>query len=123
MSFKKFFALLFTISFAVFFYFQFIYIPVPPERIDVPISKNSQSYQKSMHSTTISIEQELSMDDNFILMSSLITSILSFFGFVISTYQSMRGHSRDEELFSLQKERERLELDKIRAEIQALRGE
>ncbi len=123
MSFKRFFALLFVISFSLFFYFQFIHTPVPPERIDIPISKKGQSFQKSSYSTTVSIEPEINFDDDFILMSSLITSILSFFGFIISTYQSIMGNRRDKELFNLQKERESLELDKIRAEIQALRGE
>lgn len=121
MSYKNFFAILFAISFAVFLYFQFLYTPTPTEEPVAP-SKKGQSYQKSSYSTNISIEPELSSDDNFILMSSLVASILSFFGFILSTYHSMRGHSRDEELFSLQKEKESLELDKIRAEIQALRG-
>jgi hypothetical protein len=123
MSFKKFFALLFAISFSLFLYFQFLHTPTPPKRVETPIVKKGQTYQKSSHSTTISIEPEFNFDDNFILMSSLITSILSFFGFVLSTYHSMRGHRRDEELFNLQRERENLELEKIRAEIQALRGE
>jgi SET domain-containing protein len=123
MSFKKFFALLFAISFSLFLYFQFLHTPTPPKIVDTPVVKKSQTYQKSSRSTTISIEPEFNFDDNFILMSSLITSILSFFGFVLSTYHSMRGHRRDEELFSLQKEKESLELEKIRAEIQALRGE
>ncbi|NEW60781.1 hypothetical protein GSY74_05745 [Sulfurovum sp. bin170] len=118
MSFKNFFALLFIISFAVFLYFQFLHTP---EQVDAPISKKGQSYQKSSHSTSISIEPEFTIDDNFLLMSSLITSIFSFFGFILSTYHSMRGHRRDEELFSLKREKERLELDKIQAEIQALR--
>jgi len=123
MSYKNFFALLFAISFSLFCYFQFIHIPEPIKEIVAPIIKKGQPYQKSSHSTNISIEQELTPDDDFILMSSLITSILSFLGFILSTYQSIRGHRREEELFSIQKKKENLELEKIRAEIQALRGE
>jgi len=121
MSFKNFFALLFVISLAVFLYFQFINTSTTPKKVDTPIEKKGQIYQKS-HAPSISIEPEFSGNDNFILISSLITSILSFFGFILSTYHSMRSNSRDEELFSLQREKERLELDKIQAEIQALRG-
>jgi hypothetical protein len=47
--------------------------------------------------------------------------MLSFIGFILSSYYSVKGHSRDEELFDLQKEKEKLEMEKIRAEIQALR--
>ena len=119
MSFKNFFALLFTISFVIFLYFQFIHTP----KAEVPINKKSQSYQKTSYSTNVSVESELNIDNDFILMSSLVTSILSFLGFILSTYHSMRGHRRDEELFDIQREKESLELDKIRAEIQALRGE
>ena len=123
MSFKNFFALLFSISFAVFLYFQFIHIPEPTNEVVAPISKKGQSYEKSSYSANISIEPSFGIDDNFMLMSSLVTAILSFFGFILSTYYSMRGHRRDEELFSLQRERENLELEKIRAEIRALSGE
>ena len=123
MSYKNFFAMLFAISFGVFLYFQFIHTPEPIKQLEAPISKKGQSYQKSSYSANVTIEPELNLDDNFMLMSSLITSILSFFGFVLSTYHSLKGTRRDEELFNLQREKENLELEKIRAEIQALRGE
>jgi TRAP-type C4-dicarboxylate transport system permease small subunit len=123
MSYKNFFALLFAISFSLFCYFQFIHTPSQIKETEAPISKKGQSYQKSSYSANISIEPELDLDNNFILISSLITSILSFLGFILSIYHSIKGDRRDEELFSIQKERENLELEKIRAEIEALRGE
>jgi uncharacterized protein YjcR len=118
MSLKRFFALLFIISFAVFVYFQFIYIP---EKVDMPISKKGQVYQKSSHS--FSLESELGIDEDFLMMSSLITSIFSFFGFIVSTLQSIRANRREEELFGLRREREQLELDRLQAEVEALREE
>jgi uncharacterized protein YjcR len=120
MSLKRFFALLFIISFAVFVYFQFIYIP---EKVDMPISKKGQVYQKSSHSPSFSLESELGIDEDFLMMSSLITSIFSFFGFIVSTLQSIRANRREEELFGLRREREQLELDRLQAEVEALREE
>ena len=119
MSLKKFFALLFIISFAVFVYFQFVYVP---EKVDMPISKKGQMYQKSSQSASFSLESDLGIDENFLMMSSLITSIFSFFGFIVSTFQSMRANRREEELFGLRREREELELDRLHAEVEALRA-
>jgi ATP-dependent Zn protease len=121
MIFKKFFALLFIISMAIFLYFQF-FAPPTMEKIEHNKTTKTEMYQKS-HLPSVSIENNFSNDDDFILLSSLITSILSFLGFVLSSYHAMRGNRRDEEIFNLQKERERLQLEKIQAEIQALRGE
>jgi cell division protein FtsL len=85
---------------------------------------SSATMQKPGISPSISVENNISTDENFVLLTSLITSILSFMGFIISSYHSMRGHRRDEELFNLQRERQRLELEKLQEEIRALqRGE
>ncbi len=124
MSIKKFFALLFIVSLSVFIFFKFY--PTTVENSPKPhyIDKKTQMTQKpSMPSVSIETNLE-SSNDNFILLTSLITSMLSFLGFIISTFYSMKGHRRDEEIFNLQRERERLEMEKIQAEIRALaRGE
>jgi len=121
MSYRKFFATLFIVSLFVFLFFQFY-----PKTMQSPMNsdggKKTQMHQKSMM-PSISIEPELTGNDNFILVASLISSILSFFGFLISGFYSHRGHRREEELFDLKREKERLEMEKIRAEINALRGE
>ncbi|MCH9739621.1 MAG: hypothetical protein K0U38_02085 [Epsilonproteobacteria bacterium] len=121
MSFRKFFALLFVVSLAVFLFFQF-YPKLTDSAIIPPSDKKTQMHQKP-GMPSISIETEFSSNDSFILIASLITSILSFSGFLISSYFSYKGHRRDEELFGLQSERERLEMDKLQAEINALRAE
>ena len=121
MSLKKFFIILFSISLAIALFIQFYPKTVTPVEGGAS-SKHSQIHQKgSGHS--ISLEHQLSSSDDFILVASLITSMLSFIGFILSSYYSLKGHSRDEEIFDLQKEKENLEMDKIRAEIQALRRE
>ena len=121
MSLRTFFALLFAISLAVFLYFQFY-----PKLIDSteaqPIDKKTQTYQKPKL-PSVSIEAEIDNNDRFILIASLVTSILSFFGFLISTYFSFRGHRREEELFSLKSRREQLEMERIQQEINALKSE
>ena len=123
MSIKKFFVLLFLTSFSIFLYMKYQSIIKEEEKI-VKTEKTTQKYTQKPHIPSISIENSFSSDDNFILLTSLITSILSFFGFIISSYYSMRGHKRDEELFNLQKEKQRLEMEKLQEEIRALqRGE
>jgi cell division protein FtsL len=119
MSLKKFFIILFaisiTVAISVYFY--------PQTDTTTPHknpSKHSQIQQKGTNHS-LSFEHQLSTSDDFILVASLITSMLSFIGFILSSYYSVKGHSRDEELFDLQKEKEKLEMEKIRAEIQALR--
>ena len=119
MNLKKFFIILFTISMAV---AMFVYF-YPKVDTDTPIknpNKHSQIQQKG-GGLSLNIENQLSTSNDFILVASLITSMLSFIGFILSSYYSIKGHSRDEELFDLQKEKENLEMEKIRAEIQALR--
>jgi hypothetical protein len=119
MSLKKFFIILFaisiTVAISVYFYPQTD--TTPPHKNP---SKHSQIQQKGTNHS-LSFEHQLSTSDDFILVASLITSMLSFIGFILSSYYSVKGHSRDEELFDLQKEKEKLEMEKIRAEIQALR--
>ncbi|MCK4442397.1 MAG: hypothetical protein KAU90_10350 [Sulfurovaceae bacterium] len=86
--------------------------------------KRMQTQIQKPYMPSISVENNFSNDDNFIMLTSLISSILSFFGFILSSYHSMKGHKRDEELFSLQREKERLEMEKLQEEIRALqRGE
>lgn len=120
MSVRTFFALLFTVSLAVFLYFQLYpkFIMPSPE----PTNKQAQSHQKTTQ-PSVSIETELSSDNAFIMIASLITSILSFFGFLISTYLSLQGHKREEKLFDLKAQREQLEMEKIQQEINALKVE
>jgi len=125
MSIKKFFALIFIVSLSVFLYTKFQSITTTEDKI-VKRDKTTQTYTQKQkpHMPSISIENSFSSDENFILLSSLITSILSFLGFIISSYYSMKGHRRDEELFSLQREKEKLEMEKLQEEIRALqRGE
>ena len=121
MSLRTFFALLFAVSLAVFLYFQLY-----PKFIDSsetePIDKKTQTYQKPKI-PSVSIEAEITNNDKFIVIASLVTSILSFFGFLISTYFSFRGHKRQEELFNLKAKREQLEMEKIQQEINALKSE
>jgi len=122
MSIKKFFALIFIVSLSVFLYTKFQSITTE-EKI-VKRDKTTQTYTQKPHMPSISIENSFSSDENFVLLSSLIASILSFLGFIISSYYSMKGHKRDEELFSLQREKEKLEMEKLQEEIRALqRGE
>jgi len=122
MSIKKFFALIFIVSLSVFLYTKFQSITTE-EKI-VKRDKTTQTYTQKPHMPSISIENSFSSDENFVLLSSLIASILSFLGFIISSYYSMKGHRRDEELFSLQREKEKLEMEKLQEEIRALqRGE
>jgi hypothetical protein len=118
MSIKNFFALLFIISLSVFLFFKFY--PTTIEEKHTQIDKKVQINQKP-HLPSLSVEANIEgTEDSFILLTSLITSLLSFIGFLISSYFSLKGHRRDEELFNLQKERERLEMEKIQAEIRAL---
>jgi len=121
MSLRTFFALLFAVSLAVFLYFQFY-----PKFIDStevqPVDKKTQTYQKP-RVPSVNIEAEITSNDKFIMIASLIASILSFFGFLISTYFSFRGHRREEELFSLKAQREQLEMERIQEEINALKSE
>ena len=121
MSLRTFFALLFAVSLVAFLYFQFY-----PKFIDSteaqPVDKKTQTYQKS-RVPSVNIEAEITSNDRFIIIASLITSILSFFGFLISTYLSLRGHKREEELFSLKTQREQLEMERIQQEINALKSE
>jgi len=126
MSIKKFFALIFIVSLSVFLYIKFYpeFQSTTTEEKIVKRDKTTQTYTQKPHMPSISIENSFSSDENFMLLSSLIASILSFFGFIISSYHSMKGHKRDEELFSLQREKEKLEMAKLQEEIRALqRGE
>jgi len=125
MSIKNFFALIFIVSLSVFLYTKFYpeFQSTATDKI-VKRDKTTQTYTQKPHIPSISIENSFSSDENFVLISSLIASILSFFGFIISSYYAMKGHKRDEELFSLRREKERLEMEKLQEEIRALqRGE
>jgi len=126
MSIKKFFALIFIVSLAVFLYTKFYteFQSITKEEKIAKQDKTTQTYTQKPHIPSISVENSFSNNENFIILTSLITSILSFFGFIISSYYSMKGHKRDEELFSLQREKEKLEMEKLQEEIRALqRGE
>ncbi len=128
MSVRNFFALIFIVSLSVFISFKFY-----PEFVDKikstiasqqQIDKKSQISQKT-RGANISVDANFETDNNrFIILTSMISSILSFIGFLISNYYSIKWHKREEELLRLKKEREALEMEKIQAEIRALaRGE
>ncbi len=128
MSIKNFFALIFVISLSIFISFKFY-----PEFIENvkksilsqhQIDKKNQISQK-ITKPNISLEANFENTNNkFIILTSLISSLISFIGFLISSYYSIVWHKKKEELFRLRKEREALELEKIQAEIRALaRGE
>ena len=125
MSINKFFALIFILSLSVFLYTKF-YIDSKSVTIEDKIYKEEQNMKVQIEKSHIlmSVENSFSNNKNFIMITSLITSILSFLGFIISIYYSMKGHKREEELFSLQREKERVDMDKLQEEIIALqRGE
>jgi len=84
--------------------------------------KESIVYEKR-YSPSISLETSINSNSDFIVLTSLISSILSFIGFVISSIFTIKRGKREEELYNLRKERERLELEKIQEELRALRGE
>jgi len=126
MSLKKFFIILFAISIATALFIK-LYPEIntliygkPSSNTTKSLDKNAPIHQKTI-SHSISIEPQFSTNDDFILIASLITSLLSFLGFILSSYYSLKSHSREEELFDLKREKENLEMEKIRAEIQALR--
>jgi len=97
MSIKKFFALIFIVSLAVFLYTKFYpeFQSIIEEEKITKQDKTIQMHTQKPHIPSISIENSFSNDENFIILTSLITSILSFFGFIISSYYSMKGHKRD----------------------------
>ena len=130
MSIKNFFALIFILSLAVFISFKFY-----PEFIERVKTYIAPQYQNQIEKKTqisqkitrphISLEANFETNNNkFVILTSLISSVLSFIGFLISSYYSIVWHRREEELLRLRKEREALEMEKIQAEIRALaRGE
>jgi uncharacterized protein YjcR len=118
MSIRNFFALLFIISLSTFVILKFYPNLIQTSERVVHDKKNDIAQKRYMPS--VSVETNFESSDSFILLASLITSILSFLGFIISTYQSIQGGKRDEELFDLRREKERLEMEKIQAEIRAL---
>jgi len=128
MSIRSFFGIIFILSiltFGVFKYYPNILNKLGVIESSTPImdsSKDVSSYQKR-YSPSMTIEASVDANNDFIILTSLITSILSFIGFIISTLYSMRTNKREEELYRLRKERERLELEKIQQELRALRGE
>ena len=73
MSIKKFFALLFIVSLAVFLCMKFKSITV--EEKTVQQNKTTQTYTQKSHMPSISVENNFSSDDNFILLSSLMMAI------------------------------------------------
>ena len=129
MSIRNFFGIVFIISILVFGVFK--YYPEFLNRVwhtqeQTTLTQHSKNegviYQKR-YSPALNIEASIDANNDFIILTSLITSILSFIGFIVSTLYSMRENKRAEELYNLRKERERLELEKIQEELRALRGE
>jgi len=131
MSIRSFFGVIFILSILTFVVFKYYpeflskigVIEEPTNRIEsIQKEKDNISHEKR-YTPALNIEASIDANNDFIILTSLITSILSFIGFIISTLYSMKTNKREEELYRLRKERERLELEKIQQELRALRGE
>ncbi len=129
MNIRNFFALIFIISLSISISFKFY--PEFIKSIKNNIVSSQQQIDKknniSQKITRPNISLEANFENNnnkFIVLTSLISSLLSFIGFLISSYYSIVWHKKKEELLKLRKEKEALEMEKILAEIRALaRGE
>ncbi len=129
MNIRNFFALIFIISLSISISFKFY--PEFIKSIKNNIVSSQQQIDKKNHISkkitrpNISLEANFENNNNkFIVLTSLISSLLSFIGFLISSYYSIVWHKKKEELLKLRKEKEALEMEKILAEIRALaRGE
>jgi len=128
MSIRSFFGVIFILSILTFGVFK--YYPEFLSKIGVieektnqiePIQKGKDSavYEKR-YTPALNIEASIDANNDFIILTSLITSILSLIGFIVSTLYSMKTNKREEELYQLKKQREQLELEKIQEEIRAL---
>lgn len=115
--FSKFFAFLFIVSLSIFLFFWF-----NPAEAESKISKSTpqtQSYQKT--TPTINVEANLVSDifddSQFMMMASLVTSLFSFLGFLFS----LKSTYKEDKLLDLKREREQLEMEKLKAEIDLLK--
>lgn len=109
--FSKFFAFLFFISFSIFLFLWLNAAEPNKKQLD------SSKYNK----TTISIDTDIVdifEDSKFIMMASLSTSLFSFFGFLLSLRSSRKEHA----LLDVQMERENLEVERLKAEINNLKS-
>ena len=106
---SKFFAFLFVVSISI---FLFIWLNATE-----PKKKNFEPSR--YNKTTISIDTDLENifeDSKFVMLASLSTSLFSFFGFLLS----LRSSRKKDALLDLQMEKESLEVERLRGEIQNL---
>ncbi|MBU1667703.1 hypothetical protein KKC13_04735 [bacterium] len=117
--FSKFFAFLFIASLALFLFFWLNTADVNTQST-VKHAPYSQSYQKPMPSVTVEPDlfTNIFNDSQFLMIASLITSVFSFLGFLIS----LKSSYKENQLIDLQKEREGLEMEKLKAEIDLLKN-
>jgi hypothetical protein len=131
MSFRGFFGIIFVVSLLTFFVFKFY-----PDFLNkmgvfnetnitdnLKKSAKDETMHQKRYAPALSVEASLEANNDFIVLTSLITSILSFLGFIISTIFSIKANRREEELLRLRRERERAELEKIQQELRVLKGE
>jgi len=116
--FSKFFAFLFIVSLALFLFF-WLRTPEVNTQPTVKQAPYTRTYQKPMPSVTVEPDMFTNIfnDSRFIMMASLVTSIFSFLGFLIS----LRSNYKENQLIELKKEREGLEMEKLKAEIDLLK--
>ena len=108
---SKFFAFLFVVSISL---FLFLWLNATE-----PKKKNFETSR--YNKTTISIDTDLESifeDSKFIMLASLSTSLFSFFGFLLS----LRASRKENALLDLQMEKENLEVEKLRTEINNLKS-
>jgi len=108
---SKFFALLFVVSISIFL-FVWLNASEPKKK-----SFDTSRYNK----TTISIDSDLENifeDSKFIMMTSFSTSMFSFLGFLLS----LRSNRKENALLDLQMERENLEVERLKTEINNLKS-
>lgn len=117
--FTKFFGFLFIASLALFLFF-WLNTPEVSTQPTIKQAPYTKTYQKPMPSVTVEPDliSDLFNDSQFIMIASLITSIFSFLGFLIS----LKSSYKENQLIDLQKEREGLEMEKLRIEIDILKN-
>lgn len=106
---SKLFALLFTISLSVALFYW-----VSPKEQN---SNHSIQQKAGLPSMSVDIEA-LSNNDNIIMYSAMGSSLFSLLGF----FFSLRSNRKESRLMDLKLEREGLELEKLRTELEQLKN-
>jgi len=111
---SKFFAFLFVVSISLFL-FLWLTTSEPNKK-----HRDTIHYQKPNASLTIEPSNLLDIfeDSEFIMITSLSTSLFSFLGFLLS----LRSSRKEQALLEIQMERENLEVEKLKAEIDNLKS-